>query len=68
MRDKYRPSFVCFDCKSNTYYSVRELPHTLLCDECLWIHILIPNPVERAEMRADEALTRAGRVALATLS
>jgi hypothetical protein len=67
MRDKNLLSFVCFDCRSDVYYSVRSVPHTLLCDECLWIHILMPNPTERAEMRAEAALTRAAHVALAAL-
>jgi hypothetical protein len=53
---KNRSSFVCFDCRSDVYYSVRAVPHTLLCDQCLWIRTLMPNPAERAEMRADEVL------------
>src|SRR4051812_41637970 len=77
MRDRYRPSFVCSDCKSDVYGSVWALPHRLLCDECLalphtllcaeclWIRILMPNPTERAEMRADETRTRAAFAALA---
>ena len=77
MRDNYRPSFVCSDCRLSVYGSVRAVPrrllcdeclavsHTLLCAECLWIRILMPNPAERAEMRADEVLTRAASAALA---
>jgi hypothetical protein len=77
MRDRYRPRFVCSDCRLDVYGSVRAVPHRLLCDECLarphtllcaeclWIRILMPNPTERAEMRADEALTRAAFAALA---
>ena len=65
MLDKNRSSFVCFDCRSDVYYSARAVPHTLLCSECLWIHILMPNLAERAEMRADEVQTRAAFAALA---
>jgi hypothetical protein len=77
MRDNYRPSFVCSDCRLSVYGSVRAVPrrllcdeclavsHTLLCAECLWIRILMPNPAERAEMRADEVLTRVAFAALA---
>jgi hypothetical protein len=77
MRDKNRPIFVCFDCRSDVYGSVRAVPrrllcneclavsHTLLCAECLWIRTLMPNPAERASMRADEVLTRAAFAALA---
>jgi hypothetical protein len=59
MLDKNRSSFVCFDCRSNVYYSARAVPYMLLCNECLWIRTLMPNPTERAEMRADETLIRA---------
>ena len=68
MLDKNRPSFVCFDCRSGVYYSAQAMPHTLLCNECLWIHTLMPNPAERAEMRADEVKKRAAFAALAALS
>jgi hypothetical protein len=75
--DRYQPIFLCSDCKLGVRGSVRAaqhkllcdecltIPHTLLCGECLWIRILMPNPAERAEMRADEVLTRAAFAALA---
>jgi hypothetical protein len=63
MLHKNRSSFVCFDCRSSVYYSA--VPHTLVCNECLWIRTLMPDPAERAEMRADETLRRAAFAALA---